>query len=160
MNYKIEGAIKRNKKNFIIFAILWLFIAIVFVAPIIYSWHMANATGNLDLTIFINTLMPSVTNPFATFGNIFANNIGGTYFSSLLIVTIFYSIFFFIGFVKSAPKNEYSDIEHGSSDWSQRGEQYQVLSKNKGIILAENNYLPVDKRGNVNVLVVGRIRFR
>ena len=33
------------------------------------------------------------------------------------------------------------------------------LDKNKGIILAENNYLPVDKRGNVNVLVVGRFRF-
>ena len=62
---------------------------------------------------------------------------------------------FLIGF---KPKNEFSDIEHGSSDWSQRGEQYQILSKNKGIILAENNYLPVDKRGNVNVLVVGRIR--
>ena len=62
----------------------------------------------------------------------------------------------FIGFVKTAPKNEYSDIEQGSSDWSKGGEQYKVLSKNKGIILAENNYLPVDKRGNVNVLVVGR----
>ena len=31
--------------------------------------------------------------------------------------------------------------------------------KNKGIILAEKHYLPVDKRGNVNVLVVGRFRF-
>jgi len=41
----------------------------------------------------------------------------------------------------------------------QRGEQYKILDKNKGIVLAENNYLPVDKRGNVNVLVVGRIRF-
>ena len=159
MNYKIEGAIKKNRTNFIIFAILWLFIAIVFVAPISYSWHMANITGKLNLNEFINTIMPSITNPFATFGNIFANDITGPYFSSLLVVTIFYSIFFFIGFVKSAPKNEYSDIEHGSSDWSQRGEQYQVLSKNKGIILAENNYLPVDKRGNVNVLVVGRIWF-
>ena len=77
--------------------------------------------------------------------------------SSLLVVTIIYAIFFFIGFVRSAPKNEYTDIEHGSSDWSQRGEQYQILSKDKGIILAEGNYLPVDKRGNVNVLVVGRI---
>ena len=35
----------------------------------------------------------------------------------------------------------------------------KILDKNKGIVLAENNYLPVDKRGNVNVLVVGRIRF-
>ena len=39
------------------------------------------------------------------------------------------------------------------------GEQYQILNNKKGIVLAENNYLPVDKRGNVNVLVVGRFRF-
>ena len=37
------------------------------------------------------------------------------------------------------------------------GEQYQILSNKAGIILAEKNFLPVDKRGNVNVLVVGRI---
>ena len=53
------------------------------------------------------------------------------------------------------PKHRYDDIEHGSSDWSGHGEQYQVLSRRSGIILAENNYLPLDKRGNVNVLVVG-----
>lgn len=158
MNYKIEGAIKKNRTNFIIFAILWFFIAIVFVAPISYSWHMANITGKLNINDFINTIMPSFTNPFATFVNIFEKNVTGAYFSTLLVVTIVYSIFFFIGFVRSAPKNEYSDIEHGSSDWSQRGEQYQILNKNNGIVLAENNYLPVDKRGNVNVLVVGRIR--
>ena len=159
MNYKIEGAIKKNRTNFIIFAILWLFIAIVFVAPISYSWHIANITGKFNLNEFIKIIMPSITNPFATLGNIFEKDVAGAYFSTLLVVSVFYAIFFFIGFVKSAPKNEYSDIEHGSSDWSQRGEQYQVLSKNKGIILAENNYLPVDKRGNVNVLVVGRIWF-
>lgn len=56
------------------------------------------------------------------------------------------------------PKNEYTDIEHGSSEWAS-GEQYSVLSKNKGILLAENHYLPVNKRGNTNVLVVGRFRF-
>ena len=50
-------------------------------------------------------------------------------------------------------------MEHGSSDWSEHGEQYRILSKNKGIILAEDNYLPVDKRGNINTLIVGRFRF-
>lgn len=159
MNYKIEGAIKRNRNNFIIFAILWIFIAIVFVSPFSYSWHMAGINGEFDLTTFVETFGKSITNPLETFANIFASGAVGDYISQLLVVTIFYSVFFFIGFVRSAPKNEYSDIEHGSSDWSQRGEQYQVLNKNKGIILAENNYLPVDKRGNVNVLVVGRIRF-
>lgn len=159
MNYKIEGAIKRNRKNFIIFAILWIFIAIVFVSPFSYSSHMAGLNGKFDMSVFIETFTKSITNPLETFGKVFTSGASGDYFSALLVVTIFYSVFFFIGFVRSAPKNEYSDIEHGSSDWSQRGEQYQILNKNKGIILAEDNYLPVDKRGNVNVLVVGRIRF-
>ena len=159
MNYKIEGAIRRNRKNFIIFAILWIFIAIVFVSPFAYSSYVAGLEGQLNLEVFFKTFGESIGKPLETFGNVFSQGASGSYFSTLLVVTIFYSLFFFIGFVRTAPKNEYSDIEHGSSDWSQRGEQYQILNRNKGIILAEDNYLPVDKRGNVNVLVVGRIRF-
>ena len=83
----------------------------------------------------------------------------GTFFSTLLKFSVAYAIFLLIGLIKTAPKNEYSDIEHGSSDWSKNGEQYRILSNKKGIILAKDNYLPVDKRGNVNVLVVGRFRF-
>ena len=159
MNYKIEGAIRRNRKNFIIFGILWIFIAIVFVSPIAHGSFLANETGKFDINVFFTEFVRGIQNPFETIGSIFQEGALGTYFSTLIVVTIIYSVFFFIGFVRSAPKNEFSDIEHGSSDWSQRGEQYQILSNKKGIILAEDNYLPVDKRGNVNVLVVGRIRF-
>ena len=159
MNYKIEGAIRRNRKNFIIYAILWVFIAVIFVSPFSYSAHVAGLDGEFDLQVFLTTFGESITNPFGTLGNLLSSGAVGDFISTLLVVTIFYSVFFFIGFVKSAPKNEFSDIEHGSSDWSQRGEQYQVLSKNKGIILAEDNYLPLDKRGNINVLVVGRFWF-
>ena len=159
MNYKIEGALRRNRTSFIIFGILWIFLAIVFVTPIAYSTYMATVNGGFDLTAFMSTFFSSIMNPFGTLGKVFSEGASGTYFSTLIVVTIIYTVFFFIGVFRSAPKNEYTDIEHGSSDWSQRGEQYEILSKNKGIILAENNYLPVDKRGNVNVLVVGRIRF-
>lgn len=159
MNYKVEGAIRRNRKNFIICAILWAFLTIVFVSPFAYSSHIASQSGQFELTAFIEIFGKSVTNPFGTLGNLFTSGAIESFFPTLIGFTIFYLIFFFIGFVKSAPKNEFSDIEHGSSDWSQRGEQYQILNNKKGIILAENNYLPVDKRGNVNVLVVGRIRF-
>ena len=158
MNYKIEGAIRRNRTNFIIFAILWIFIAIVFVTPIAHSTFQANVSGQFDLQIFIETFVTCITHPLNTLGTVLTEGAAGNFFSVWIVFTIFYMFFFFIGFVRSAPKNEYSDIEHGSSDWSERGEQYRILSKNKGIILAENNYLPVDKRGNVNVLVVGRIR--
>ncbi len=159
MHYKIEGAIRRNRKYFILFLILWVFSAIVLVSPLSYSWQIAKNNGNFDLTQFLTLFSVSITHPFSTFFKLFSSGTVSGYFSALLVFSIFYGLFFFIGVARSAPKNEYTDIEHGSSDWSQKGEQYQVLNKTKGIILGENNYLPVDKRGNINVLVVGRIRF-
>lgn len=79
-----------------------------------------------------------------------------TFFKGVQISFFVYIIIVGIGFYKAIPKHEYDDVEHGSSKWSEGGEQYAILSKKKGIILAEKNYLPVDKRGNVNVLVVRR----
>ena len=152
MNYKVEGAIRRNKKYFIIFAILWLFIAIVLIVPITVGYNTAvTQNGTEGISKFVET----ITNPFSGIGQIFSNNLLGAYLRNLGIFSIIFAIFFIVGVARSAPKNEFTDIEHGSSDWSRNGEQYQVLSNKKGIILAEDNYLPVDKRGNVNVLVVG-----
>lgn len=160
MNYKLEGAIKKSKKSFIICAILWLLLVIVFVVPFSYSAFQAtNDTGKVSMSMFMDQLMTNITNPFASLAGIFTQGATHNFISLLLEFTVVYLVIFFIGFAKSAPKNRYTDIEHGSSDWSQRGEQYQVLSRNKGIILAEDNYLPLDKRGNVNVLVVGRFWF-
>ena len=159
MNYKIQGAIRKNRKPFIFSAILWLVLTIVFVMPVSFSIYAATLKGTFNGEVFFNMLGKSITQPFSAFGTLAKRNALGTFFSTEIGFTIIYAIIFFIGFVKSAPKHEYEDIEHGSSDWSRKGEQYQILNKNKGIILAQDNYLPVDKRGNVNVLVVGRIRF-
>lgn len=159
MNYKIKGALKRNRGNFIIFLILWLFITIVLVGPISYAWNVAAQGEAFDMGIFFEKIGNSVQNPFNTLGKIFSEGYINQYMKTVGGVTILYAFCFIVGLIKTAPKHEYSDIEHGSSDWSERGEQYRILSNKKGIILAENNYLPVDKRGNVNVLVVGRIRF-
>lgn len=152
MNYKVEGALRRNRKYFILFAILWLFIAIVLIVPVTLFLSIGGQEG---MQAFVDAIMK----PVASFSEITSRNLMGAYLKNLGIFTIIYAIFFVIGVARSAPKNEFTDFEHGSSDWSKNGEQYQVLSNKKGIILAENNYLPVDKRGNVNVLVVGRIRF-
>ena len=153
MNYKVEGALRRNKKYFIIFAILWLFIAIVLIVPITLG---ANTTSvEKDLGAGIAKFVETIKNPFGGLGEVVSLNLFGAYFKNIGLFTIIYAIFFIVGVARSAPKNEYTDFEHGSSDWSKNGEQYQILSNKKGIILAEDNYLPVDKRGNVNVLVVG-----
>ena len=155
MNYKMQGALKKNRKKITIGAILWILLAIVFVAPFSYSIFQAKQGETFDLALFFTNFIKNIIQPFATLGNIFSKGAAGNFLSTLVGFTIIYGIALTIGIVKSAPKHEYSDIEHGSSDWSQHGEQYSILDKNKGIILAENNYLPVDKRGNVNVLVVG-----
>ena len=159
MNYKIEGTLKKSRKYFIIFGILWLVLAIVLVAPIEHSSFVANtAEGGFNLSEFIDTLMNTITtNPLGSIGTIFSEGAIGTYLSCIFWYTVLFLILVIIGMVKMAPKTEYTDIEHGSSDWSEHGEQYRILSNKKGIILAEDNYLPLDKRGNINVLVVGRI---
>ena len=159
LNYKVEGAFKKVSKKISLFAILWIIITIVFVSPIAYSIAVAKSPKGFDLTVFVEKLGTSIMDPFGTLGKVFSIGAASEFFSVLFIITVIFLIAFIIGLFKAAPKNEYSDIEHGSSDWSQGGEQYRVLSKNKGILLAENHYLPIDKIGNVNVLVVGRIRF-
>ena len=157
MNYKIEGTIRRNKKTFIFTGILWLLVTIVFVMPIARAWATASLEdGKFSMDAFSNNVadfFASPLNNIATLGSYW-----GAFISTLWKVTLLILFFLIIGLIKTAPKNEYTDIEHGSSDWCQHGEQYKVLSPRKGIILGEKNYLPVDKRGNVNVLVVGRIR--
>ncbi|MBO6233046.1 MAG: hypothetical protein J6N78_03180 [Clostridia bacterium] len=157
---KFKEAFKKNKVFFIIAIILWLVITIVFIMPLTYAIFSANYKEvSFNMSVFISSIQKKFLDPFGALGLLFKHGGAGTFFFAEIIFTIIYTVFCFIGFRKSKPKHEYQDIEHGSSDWSKNGEQYQILNKKEGIILAENNYLPVDKRGNINVLVVGRIRF-
>ena len=135
--------------------ILWIILVLVFISPFSYSVFQAKQSEAFSIASFIENFTQGIIHPFSTLGKVFVQGAAGDFIPTLIGFTIIYGIAFTVGFAKSAPKHQYSDIEHGSSDWSQHGEQYNILDKNKGIILAENNYLPVDKRGNVNVLVVG-----
>ena len=154
MGYKLNKTLKDNKKSIVIILVLWVILSIVLVAPISYSIGISTNNGVFSLTVFIEKVFSEITS-FTSITRVFSQGYGAIFGKTLLYFTIFYAIFALIGLFKSKPKHEYTDIEHGSSDWSENGEQYSILSKNKGIILAQNNYLPVDKRGNVNVLVVG-----
>lgn len=156
---KLIKVLKQSTKFLIVIAILWIILAITIVSPIAYSIvESISQTGRVNSNVFLQTLIDSLIS-FNTFGKMFNGEYFPTFVKCLGYYTIGFIVLSIIGFMKSKPKGEYHDIEHGSSDWSENGEQYKVLSKNKGIILAEDNYLPVDKRGNINTLIVGRIRF-
>ena len=157
MNYKIKGAIQKAKWMTIIMIAIWFTLTILFTAPIATSLVEAAQEHGGSNAFFAN-LFKNIVDVGGNLGKIFKSDYIGTFFKVELYVTIGVIFMYIIGLVKQMPKNEYSGIENGSSDWA-TGEQYSVLSKRQGILLAENHYLPVDKRGNVNVLVVGRIRF-
>ena len=107
----------------------------------------------------LDLLLSNMSDITGNLGKVFKPDYIGTFAKGELYLGV--ALFFLagIGLMKSLPKHEYTDIEHGSSDWATGGEQYEILSPKKGILLAEKNYLPVDKRGNVNVLIVGRFWF-
>ena len=153
MNYKMEKALKKSTMPFIIMVVVWITLTILLIAPITVS-----IVEGKDANDFFGVLFSVIGNVGENVGKIFKGDYIATFWKAEGYLAIAMLLLFVVGLVKSMPKNEYTDIEHGSSDWSQRGEQYKILSNKKGIILAEDNYLPVDKRGNVNVLVVGRIR--
>ena len=155
MNYKLQKAFKKGKTTIIVSVILWLLLAVIVIMPWTCGCYQMKLLGKFDMDQFLRVYMKTTTSPSTGFKAIFSSGIFGEYIKNLFGFTLFYTIFVAIGIIKLMPKHQYDDIEHGSSDWSENGEQYKVLSKKSGIILAENNYLPLDKRGNVNVLVVG-----
>ena len=155
MNYKLQKAFKKGKTTIIVSVILWLLLAVIVIMPWTCGCYQMKLLGKFDMDQFLRVYMKTTTSPSTGFKAIFSSGIFGEYIKNLFRFTLFYTIFVAIGIIRLMPKHQYDDIEHGSSDWSENGEQYKVLSKKSGIILAENNYLPLDKRGNVNVLVVG-----
>ena len=82
MNYKVEGAIRRNKKYFILFGILWLFIAIVLIVPITVGYNTAvQQDGTAGISAFVNTMK----NPFAGIANLASNNLMSAYLKNSTI---------------------------------------------------------------------------
>ncbi|MBP3708420.1 MAG: hypothetical protein J6J36_07505 [Clostridia bacterium] len=146
---------EKKKKEILIYLILWLVLAIVLVVPAsvaaIDSTYNDEFNGNTFLSIIVDYIINLEVRVKAFQEKYIANT--GT---AMKYYSFFYFILVIILMIKTKD-SDYRDIEHGSSDWSVGGEQYKVLSRKEGIILAEKNYLPVDKKGNVNILIVGRI---
>ena len=150
----IKKSISKNKMSMIIALVIWFILVLLLVVPISLGIGVATEYGSFDLEVFLQTITGKITDPFGSFGQVITNY-GGIFFKTMGWFTLAFAIVMIVGLFRSRPKSEYDNIEHGSSDWCEGGEQYQILSPKSGIVLAEKNYLPVDKRGNVNVLVVG-----
>ena len=146
--------IKKNRIALITIGALWLLAEIFVISAIAYAMSTSITNGVMNGSKFIEDFVKDIASA-NSFGKVFSASARGYFGTSTLYFTLFYIICVGIGLYKARRKNEYDKIEHGSSDWSENGEQYRVISKNAGLILAEKNYLPLNKVGNVNVLIVG-----
>ncbi len=145
---------KRHSAFLIVMLILWILGELFIVSPISVCVAKSVADGHIiDQATFIETFFEELAS-MKSIIKVLKGEANGNFASGTLYWTIFFAIVSGIGLYKARKKSEYDKIEHGSSDWS-NGEQYSVLSKDKGLILAEKNYLPTNKPGNVNVLIVG-----
>jgi len=167
---KLKRAFIKIKGKLIVAAILVIAITIFAVAPLSVSIRNGiNASLaetevqigaieeiKFDWEVFLVDIATYLMAPHKAIGMCFSTDYFSTFWNIERFFIMIYLLFVMVGVARAFPKHEYDDIEHGSSDWSENGEQYRILSKKSGIVLAEKNYLPVDKRGNVNVLVVRR----
>jgi len=150
---EIQIFVKKNIAPIIILIILWVLACIFIVAPIAKT-EVQSMIGFFPSTDFFPEFIKNLSQISGL--SVLALPAGGAAFAKhICIFSIIYLAIIAIGVWKSRSKSEFENKEHGSSDWSKGGEQYRVLSRNKGLILAEENYLPLDKKGNLNVLIVG-----
>ena len=150
---KFKSFMEKLKKNMLIYIVVWLLIAILLVAPLTYTFTESRIAGIHWIEGASKLLDNFLKFPITV---IFEDKYIGDYIEGIKYCSLFYIIILVIAINKTLPKGKYDKIEHGSSDWCENGEQYKILSKKEGLILAKDNYLPLDKIGNVNVLIVGR----
>ena len=151
---KVSEYFKKNKIALIIIFIVWLAGEILIISPIAYSTaNSITSAGKIDMDIWTEDFFKSMSS-MTSFGKVFSASVFPWFFRGTIIYSIILIVATALG-IHRGKTTGYEKIEHGSSDWCEKGEQYKILSKDTGILLAEDNYLPVNKIGNVNVLVVG-----
>ncbi len=155
MMNKLRSFMEKLKRYFWICFVVWLAFAILLIAPITYTYTNAIHSGEDWIMAFALNLIDNIKQLSIKF--VFDSKYISDYLHGLLIYTVIFIFAVIIGTKKLSAKSEYDNIEHGSSDWCKPGEQYKILNKKEGLILAKDNYLPLDKTGNINVLIVGRI---
>jgi len=142
---------------FIIFIVLTYFVCGTY-ASTMSQIERNNIQGFTFLLYFLKNIFFNL-NPITIFKEIFllecSSSTRNIFMDAFKPIFVFFAIIIAILEIKNKLKGDYEDIEHGSSGWA-NGDQYQILNKDTGIILAQKNYLTTDNKFiNKNVLIIG-----
>lgn len=160
--------VQKLKRNLIPFVIVYVLFDIVIVG----SFLVVNAEIPKEIELFdrvskiFSNFGPTLINPFNVIYKIFT--LEGV-FATFMTWSFWLLIIFIAGYiywhVKNGSKYDYQGAEHGSSDWSKGGEEFdklpdgsEILNRKTGFILSKTHYLGTDLRKvkvNKNILVFG-----
>lgn len=149
----IKGILKKQKKRYAFYAII-IGVFAVFIGGSFSATYAQYIRGDINI---IQSVYKLVTNIPFFIVEIVKDPVARAVFLKAFLVCGFIAFGFAVVFeVKNYwLKGEYEGTEHGSSGWAD-GEQYEILNRHEGIILAQDNYLTTDNRFiNKNVLIIG-----
>ena len=120
MNYKIKGALEKSKLVTLIMIAIWITLTVLFTSPIATSLVETRQIQGADSNVFFDIFFRNITDIGGNLGKIFKPSYAGTFWKVEMYVSIGVIFMYIVGLIKSMPKNEYSGIENGSSDWASR----------------------------------------
>jgi len=169
---------EQRKALIILMGIVWIVLALFFVPAYITNSidyvqkkNETNASEGKEpietdnrgvIIIAVDTCQQNITDVARNF------EIGGPtadftkYIESVKKFSAIYWILCVILLIAVKSDKEYEGEEHGSADWARNGEEYAVLSKKEGFVLAKDHYMPMIPNPptgkNGNILVIGGSR--
>lgn len=155
----IRNLLKKRKTRFGVYLILIL-IADIFIggsfSATMSQINKGAAKGFDTITYFVTNIFVNL-NPITFIKELCTEAVARSAFLNAFIwVSIIVAVLCLMYEIKNYfLKGEYEGTEHGSSGWAD-GDQYQILNRDTGIILAQHNYLTTDNKFiNKNVLIIG-----
>lgn len=160
----MKKKLRKLRKEALPFFIFYLIFDIAIIGTFIVAIHNNQSLEGFDkLTAIFNELFNDLVS-FKFLSAIFVDFSG--FMTASLYTFIAFVVLFIAWKLKFTNSHEYDGIEHGSSEWSKDGEEFEklddgreILNKKGGFILSRKHYLGTDLKKvaiNKNVLVVGR----
>lgn len=149
----IKGILKNQKKRYTFYAVI-IGIFAIFVGGSFAATYAQYLRGDIN---FIQCIPKLVTNIPTFIVELIKDSVArAVVLKSFLVCGLIAFAFAVVFEVKNYwLKGEYEGTEHGSSGWAD-GEQYEILNRHEGIILAKDHYLTTDNKSiNKNVLIIG-----
>ena len=151
---------EKRKFIFVVIGVVFVLLTLFVVTAYTRTNIDLVAAGKTDENV-LTILLEMCSNNISDVGNnikISFENFG-MFFENLKSFSLVYLILAVALIIFCKTDSEYKGKEHGSAGWAENGEQYEVLSKKEGFILANKHYLPVlptpPQAKNGNILVIG-----